>query len=104
MPWRFNKKWSRDWADFDWSPVIEKLVAMKEGDDDAGYDSDVGISREEFLEYLSWLKETDIEGFYKAVLGIQLSEMGFDANQAETLAAHPDELLRIMEAVLQKKI
>lgn len=94
-----TRKWSRDRADFDWSPVIEKLVAveMKEGDDNADYD--IGMSREEFLEYLDWLKESDIEGFYKAVLGIQLSEIGLDERQVETLVAHPDELLRIMESV-----
>ena len=78
--------------------MIEKLVAveMKEGDDNA--DCDIGMSREEFLEYLDWLKESDIEGFYKAVLGIQLSEIGLDERQVETLVAHPDELLRIMES------
>lgn len=94
------KKWSRDWAAFDWSQVIEKLEEMKEGDD---VGQDMGISREEFLEYLDWLKETNKEEFYKAVLGIKLSEMGIDASQMETLVSHPDELLRIMEAVLQDK-
>lgn len=96
-----TRKWSRDWSEFDWEPVMAKLKEMKEkGADKADYD--VGISREEFLEYLDWLNQTDEEGYYKAVLSIQLSEMGFDENQVETLVAHPDELIRIMEAVLQE--
>ena len=96
-----DKEWSRDWAAFDWSQVKQKLESMKEGDEKAGHD--VGMSREEFLEYLDWLKESDIEGFYKAILSIRLSEMGFDANQVETLVSHPDELIRLMESVLQDK-
>ena len=97
-----TKNWSRDWAGFDWTQVVEKLEKMKgkERDDKAGYD--VGISREEFLEYLEWLNRNDKEGYYRAVLSIQLSEIGLDDGQIETLVAHPDELIRILKFMIKE--
>ena len=95
-----TRKWSRDWSEFDWGPVIEKLKAMKENEGNADYD--VGITKAEFLEYLDWLNQTDKEGFYKAVLSIQFSEMGFDEEQIETLLSHPDELIQFMESILKE--
>lgn len=95
-----TKKWSRDWANFDWSQVKEKITEMegKEGDEKAGHD--VGISRDEFLEYMDWLNQNDKEGYYKAVLSIQLAELGLNENQIEALMAHPDELIKIIRLVL----
>lgn len=94
------KKWSKDWANFDWSRVKDKIKEMegKEGDEKAGYD--VGISRDEFLEYLDWLNLNDNEGYYKVALSIQLAEMGLNESEIEWLVAHPDELVKIMRRVL----
>lgn len=99
---RDTKKWSRDWADFDWSQVKKRIAEMqeKERDEKSGYD--VGISRNEFLEYLDWLRQNDREGYYKAVLSIQLSEIGLDESQVETLVSHPDKLIKILKFIIKK--
>lgn len=99
-----KKQWSRDWANFDWARVVNRLEGLdKEGGGKDDYD--IGISKEEFVEYLDWLHQTNKEGYYKAVLGMRLSELGFDIDQIGALAAlPPDELLSLMEAVLQKKV
>lgn len=95
-----KREWSRDWTQFDWSQVKRKLEAMQEGDEKAGHG--VGITREEFLEYLNWLRQNDNDGYYKAVLSMQLAEIGLNDSQIETLVSHPDELKKIVELVLRK--
>lgn len=97
-----GRKWSRDWADFDWTQVKKRFEEMEGKKDGEKAVFDVGISRDEFLEYLDWLSQNDMEGFYKAVLGIQLAEMGFDEDQAETLVAHPDMLIKAMESIIKE--
>lgn len=97
-----EKRWSRDWANFNWAPVIKRLEEKKEkggGDND---DSDLGISFKEFIEYMDWLCQNDKEMYYKAVLSIIFAEAGFDESQVEALMPHLDELIRILACLLKK--
>lgn len=95
-------KWSHDWENFDWSAVKQKLEELRKKEGDENRDYDVGISREEFLEYLEWLKQTDKEGYSKAVLSIKLGELGFPEGQIEELIKHPDEALRIIQDIYEQ--
>lgn len=95
-------KWSHDWENFDWSAVKQKLEELRKKEGDENRDYDVGISREEFLEYLEWLKQTDKEGYAKAVLSIKLGELGFPEGQIEELIKHPDEALRIIQDIYEQ--
>lgn len=56
-------KWSRNWEQFDWEPIDREL---KEVIKDIGTDRnvDVGISREEVIEYFEWLSENRPEEFW----------------------------------------
>lgn len=95
-------KWSHDWENFDWSAVKQKLEELRKKEGDENRDYDVGISREEFLEYLEWLEQTDKEGYSKAVLSIKLGEMGFSESRIEELIKHPDETLRIIQDIYEQ--
>ena len=95
-------KWSHDWENFDWSAVKQKLEELRKKEGDENRDYDVGISREEFLEYLEWLKQTDKEGYAKAVLSIKLGELGFPEGRIEELIKHPDEALRIIQDIYEQ--
>lgn len=53
------EKWSRDWSTFDWDEIERKMDALQAGDADVS----LGITREEFQEYLSWLSIYDPELF-----------------------------------------
>lgn len=53
------EKWSRDWSTFDWNEIERKMDAIQAGDADVF----LGITREEFQEYLSWLGIYDPELF-----------------------------------------
>ena len=95
-------KWSHDWGNFDWSAVKQKLEELRKKEGDENRDYDVGISREEFLEYLEWLEQTDKEGYAKAVLSIKLGELGFPEGRIEELIKHPDEALRIIQDIYEQ--
>lgn len=98
-----TKKWSKDWANFDWSQVKDKIAEMekKEGEERDGYD--VGISRDEFLEYLDWLRLNNNEGYYTVALSIQLAEIGLNESEIEWMVTHPDKLVKVMRHVLTDK-
>lgn len=50
-----ERQWSRDWGNFDFNAVKEKMDYY---DSIGGVERmDLGISREEFLEYLEWLSK-----------------------------------------------
>lgn len=93
-----TKRWSRDWANFDWAQVKKKIAAVEEAGGGFEDGCDIGISKEEFLEYLDWLNQNYKEGYYKAVLSIHLARMGFNESQVQTALAHPDELIKIIES------
>ena len=59
-----NSKWSRDWKNFDWDKVIKNLNDLDESmQNQKKGESNIGISIEEFKEYLDWLWENDPDYF-----------------------------------------
>ncbi|MGN0315904.1 MAG: hypothetical protein ACI4EG_14090 [Fusicatenibacter sp.] len=52
-------KWSRDWSTFDWEEIEQKMDAIQSGRTDV----ELGITREEFQEYLGWLNIHEPELF-----------------------------------------
>lgn len=68
-------KWSRDWEQFDWKPIDRELKEVIK-DNGAGSNIDVGISREEVIEYFEWLSENCPEEFLKLLILRKMSEYG----------------------------
>lgn len=97
-----NKKWSRDWANFDWTMVRDNMANMLSGKEEAKSHLDIGISKEEFLEFLDWLMENHIEEYYKVILIKQLTEMGLEDDLVEYYVAHPEELGKIVKLFLDE--
>lgn len=70
------EKWSRDWKHFDWRPVRENLKkAEKKIRKGQEIDFDIGISKEELIEYFIWLKETYPLEFLKMITDMKLRKM-----------------------------
>lgn len=93
------KKWSRDWEQFDWEQVREKLcIAEKERKEGKAIDTpDIGISLDELKEYFEWLYDQQPELYFKVILYMMLVQAGIPYNEAEVLADHPDKLDDILE-------
>lgn len=97
-----NRKWSRDWANFDWMKVRNNMAIILSGNAGNGSDVDIGISKEEFLEFLDWLMENHTEEYYKLILVKQLTRMGLEEDLVEYYVAHPDELSKIVKLYMDK--
>lgn len=97
-----NRKWSRDWENFDWTKVRENISIILSGNDGDKSGIDVGMSREEFLEYLDWLMVNHTEEYYKVILIKQLTEMGLEDDLVDYYVAHPEELGKIVKLFLDK--
>lgn len=95
------RKWSRDWAKFDWKTIEEKFDALngQEGDKN----SDIGISSEEFLEYLDWLAENIPWEFERFQFYIALREIGADNDKTMYLLSHMDELAKELQEFLRNR-
>lgn len=50
-----ERQWSHNWETFNWDAVKEKLDYF--GSTGGAGSIDLGISRDEFLEYLDWLSQ-----------------------------------------------
>lgn len=81
-------EWSRDWKVFDWDDVEKRL--------DSG-SHDIGITRDEWLEYMQWFSINDPEGFAGTVVCILLKEMGFSDKEALYYSEHADELAELLK-------
>ena len=67
-----NSKWSKNWEHFNWDEVAVKLEKAKQSGPISWKEHpDIGITAEEFLEYLDWLREE------KSLLEWQYLTMGF---------------------------
>lgn len=97
-----NKKWSRDWLNFDWTKVRDNMAAVLSGNEEAKSHLDIGISKEEFLEFLDWLRENHIKEYHQIILMKQLSDMGLEDDLVEYYVAHPEELSKIVKLFLDE--
>ena len=97
-----SKKWSRDWKNFDWNKVREKLCEIEEMNREGKpVDKfDIGISLDEIEEYFDWLYESDSDKYFETILLIQLVRAGIPQKEAQILVKHPEELKKAMEDLL----
>lgn len=83
-----GKEWSRDWAAFDWEAVREKLDGGRH---------DIGITKDEWLEYMQWVSINDPAGYETTVMCIFLKEAGFSDKEAVYFSEHMDELAELFK-------
>ncbi len=95
-----DKKWSRDWSKMDWNEVERKL---DEQIDNPEKDADIGITADEFWEYLSWLEEEDMEEYLRIKFFLKLYEVGVSAKEAEYWFEHPQEFIDTVKEALEAK-
>lgn len=97
-----SKKWSRDWKNFDWKQVREKLCEAEEKSQEGNTVDkfDIGISPDEIEEYFDWLHESEPDKFFETILLIQLIQAGVPQEEAQELVKHPEELKKAMEELL----
>lgn len=95
------RKWSRDWANYDWKTIEEKfdVLSSKDGNEN----KDIGISNEEFLEYLDWLAENIPWEFERLQLYIALRETGADNDKIMYLLSHIDELAKELRECIHNR-
>ena len=79
-----------DWESVDWQPIMEKI--------DKG-DADVGLSAEEFLGFLQWLRKNNEELFDQFILCLSLTERGFSRGDALFWSARPKALRKAISYV-----
>jgi hypothetical protein len=90
-----QREWSRDWRNFDWSPVEGSIDAVEQGGDL----DELGITREEFMEYCEWLSINEKETYEVMILAAVMVQKGLPMDIAAYYSLHPDLLEAILENV-----
>lgn len=76
-------EYSRDWSKFDWEKIDQNI---KEG-------KDIGISKEEYIEYLQYLRvERPKESLQLSLYAILVEEYNLDEKVAAYWASRPEQL------------
>lgn len=91
-------KWSKVWEEFDWEEVKKKLAEAKKDEYKSG-EYDVGITKEEFIEFSDWLRENLPAQYYKVILSIQLAECGLSDEEIDFWLKYPDILKMILDKI-----
>ena len=70
-----ERKWSRDWEHFDWKPILQNL---SEGEKckAQGIEIDIGISKDEVINFFEWMKKTESSEYYGFMIFMMLREKG----------------------------
>ena len=71
-------KVNRDWSKVDWKDISEKFDAVENVNnlsDEERANTDVGITKEEYLECLLWYKENKPEVFYEIIGRLREQEL-----------------------------
>ena len=92
------EKWSRDWENFNWEEVEEKLQCNMS----MGEKTDIGINADELKEYVRWLSFYHPDACMKLQFFLLFCEKGLSFEQAEFLASNPDLLMDAIKIVLGK--
>lgn len=79
--------WSRDWLSVDWSSIKDKILKGEKN---------IGISEEEYLEFLRWCAVNDTEIYNQTVFYLAIKEWGISDDSARYLAGHPDEFREVI--------
>lgn len=86
-----KRRWSRDWEKVEWDSIREKLTKVgKVQLNQENAKEDIGISREEFVEYIEWLYENKEKEFWTVMLGLRLCEMGVEPDTAYSMCENPE--------------
>lgn len=98
---RMEKKvWSRDWNNVDWDEICEQLKNRHRINGKIKGSRRVkDFTANDFLEYMNWLFETDKEEYWKAMLAIQLHEMGADMEVIKYSCENPDKVALALKLV-----
>ena len=94
-----EKEWKRDWANFDWEPVKE---ALDKKEKEGIKDMDVGITVDEFIDFLEWLGVYDKTTFTKLMCAYKLVDIGFTVEQALLVITNEELLDDILEHLIEK--
>lgn len=92
-----QEKWSRDWEKVNWSEIDEKIQMNEIGDEKV----DVGITAEEFIEYMKWLRIEHPDEFFRLEFGMLLMEKGMSKKDADFLSRHPDAFLEAVKMLYE---
>lgn len=86
--------WSRDWQKMDWKTIEEKLHRGE---------TDIGISKNEYLEFLCWFALNDTEIYNQTIFYLALKKHDFSNNLFRCLATQPNKLEAIIEHIKKQK-
>lgn len=86
--------WSKDWANFNWISVCEKMADGEE---------DIGITKEELYEFFCWMQENDRKVYFKVLLYLRLREAGFSDEEALLCLENPEILLKAVQRVKESR-
>lgn len=76
-------KWSRKWEEFDFNEVDARIREGKEP----------GITQEEYIEYLQWLRVTHPDESLKlSIYAILVEQYGFSEEEAAYWASRPEKI------------
>lgn len=104
-----EKQWSRDWNAVNWNEIRQKLnfaEKVKAEGQKIGQKikPDIGITKDEFEEYMCWLCETNPEDFEKIIFMMSLRETGMSMEEAEYFADNPEVFKKALDDVLNKNL
>lgn len=91
-----KKKWSRDWSQFNWDEITAKITSISSMESKEE-NFDLGINREEFLEYLDWLMETAPEKYAQYLQYSILRNIGMDDTLSYELVKNPKMLKKLLK-------
>lgn len=86
-----QRVWSRDWSKMEWKNIKEKLVDIDNLPEEEKKLTDIGITHDEFVEYLEWLAENEPEEYWKSIFSLKLRELGVPIEIVEYWVQHPEE-------------
>lgn len=100
----FDKKWSRDWENFDWKTVIEKCAGLQLSQEtDCKEQYDLGITKEEFFEYVQWTQENAPDEYRFMILCLQLMERGMSQDELIYCLTDMDKLEQAITKIKEDK-
>lgn len=100
------RNWSIDWGSFDWETVLKKLeMAEKELEQNGGDKKiyDIGITEEQFEEYLQRLHENAPEEHGRFMMYVLLREKGVEEEDIKFCLSHSEELKQALDMIWQGK-
>lgn len=104
-----EKQWSRDWSMVDWNEIRQKLDFAEEAEKEGLshgqiIKAEIGITKDEFEEYMIWLCENKPDEFEKTIFMMGLREAGMSMEEAQYFADNPDIFKKALDYVQNKQL